>query len=77
LFAECRSLRLIAFETSSRLERIEGGAFAEIGLTEIAIPASVKVIGEECFQSCEALASVTFDAVSGLERIEKLAFEGT
>jgi hypothetical protein len=46
-------------------------------LIEISIPASVEVIGEECFAFCTLLSSVTFESGSRLSRIENQAFGKT
>jgi hypothetical protein len=36
------------------------------GLTAINIPASIEIIGEECFAACESLSSITFESGSKL-----------
>jgi hypothetical protein len=36
-------------------------AFSGTGLVEIILPASVEVLGEECFSSCESLSSIAFE----------------
>jgi hypothetical protein len=43
----------------------------------VVIPASVKVVGEACFQDCKVLACVTFESGSALERIGACAFQRT
>jgi hypothetical protein len=73
-FYECRSLSLVAFESESKLSRIENAAFVRIDLVKIILPASVKVLGERCFDECRSISSVTVDSGSVLSRIEKLAF---
>jgi hypothetical protein len=42
---------VVGFESGSRLSRIENHAFFEIGLIEIIVPASVKVLGDGAFVS--------------------------
>jgi hypothetical protein len=54
-FGGCVSLTSLAFESESILSRIEAGAFAETGLIEIVIPASVAVLGDGCFVRCVSL----------------------
>jgi hypothetical protein len=51
--------------------------FAETGLLEIGIPASVEFIGEYCFPRCVSLTSLTFESGSKLSRIEKETFAET
>jgi hypothetical protein len=41
------------------------------------IPASVKVLEEECFQGCHVLMCITFESRSALESIKRSAFRGT
>jgi hypothetical protein len=43
----------------------------------IILPASVEILGEDCFGYCKWLISVTFESVSRLKRIEKHAFRET
>jgi hypothetical protein len=57
------------------LSRIEKQAFAEAGLIEIMIPASVEMLSEECFVRCQSLKSLLFESGSRLSRIEMCAFE--
>jgi hypothetical protein len=66
-----------AFETDSRLSRLEERAFCESGLTSIHLPASVTVIGEACFSYCRSLASITFESGSQLSELAKWAFYGS
>jgi hypothetical protein len=65
------------FESSSRLFRIESGAFSETGLVEIIIPRNVEFLGEECFSLCRSLSSVKFESGSCLKRIESGVFSRT
>jgi hypothetical protein len=44
-FLECKSLSSAAFESDSRLSRLEARAFSCSGVTSIHLPASVTVIG--------------------------------
>jgi hypothetical protein len=41
------------------------------------LPASVEVLGEECFYECRSLSSITFESGSRLSGIEARAFCGT
>jgi hypothetical protein len=43
-------------------------------LVEMTIPASVEVLGWNCFSDCKALFRVTFESGSRLSRIERRAF---
>lgn len=52
---------------------IAGGAFEFAGITSIAIPNSVKTIGDGAFENCGALAKVTIP--SGLTKIQPMAFK--
>jgi hypothetical protein len=38
------------------------------------IPASIELLGEECFANCQSLSSITFESGSRLSRIEKMVF---
>jgi hypothetical protein len=46
------------------LSRIEVWAFRETRLVEIIVPASVEVLGDDCFAECRSLSSVTFESGS-------------
>jgi hypothetical protein len=52
-------------------------AFYKIGLVEIIVPASVEVLGANCFSECESFSSGRFESGSRLSHIEKWAFRGT
>jgi hypothetical protein len=71
------SFKLILFEISSHVQEINERSFRNSGLRTVVIPASVRVLGEACFQSCQALDCVTFKTESMLERIEKESFHQT
>jgi hypothetical protein len=74
-FYKCTFLTSVTFESSSKLQRIEEGAFAGSGLKTIQITASVEVLCKCCFSKCTSLTSVTFESNSKLQRIEERAFE--
>jgi hypothetical protein len=76
-FSHCGSLDSVAFESGSRLERIDEKAFSESGLKSIVIPSSVVVLGNWSFWQCKSLESVTFEPGSRLELIDGRAFYGT
>jgi hypothetical protein len=59
------------------LSGIEKQVLAVTGLIEIIIPASVEILGEECFAMSASLSRVIFESGSRLSRIEKAAFRGT
>jgi hypothetical protein len=46
-------------------------------LTKIHIPATVELIGKECFSNCKTLAEVTFESGSKLRQIGNRAFSNT
>jgi hypothetical protein len=48
--------------------------FNGTGLIDLVIPASVKILGEECFAECKFLSSVRFEPGSRLSRIERGVF---
>jgi hypothetical protein len=75
-FLASKSLLLAAFETGSRLFRLEARAFCGSGLTSIHLPASVPAIGEDFFSCCGSLASISFDCASQLREIHPAAFIG-
>ena len=67
-------LQTIFFEEGSRLQTIGNGAFDNIPLTAISIPASVTSIGDDAFGNCAYLETVTFANDSQLESIGDIAF---
>jgi hypothetical protein len=73
-FSWCESLEIVVFQSGSRLERIEKGAFKASGLKSIAIPSSVVVLGKQAFYRCGSLQSVIFETGSRLWWIGEEAF---
>lgn len=75
-FRDCSKLEFIALKEG--LEEIDRGAFMNSGLKSIAIPSSVKSIGNlstgEVFQDCKWLTSVTLP--EGLRLIPVNTFKG-
>ena len=69
-FYECESLVSVTLPQS--LTEIGEYAFYNSGLTEITLPAGVKVIKESAFEGCEALAAVALP--NGLEILESGTF---
>ena len=67
----------VTFADNARLETIGANAFNGSALTAIAIPASVREIGENAFASSASLASVTFAEGAKLETIGASAFNST
>jgi hypothetical protein len=65
------------FENASSFEQIDLNVFSRPGLEFVRIPASIKVLGDECFSSCDSLCSVTFESESRLSQIQHMAFAGT
>jgi hypothetical protein len=67
----------VVFANGSRLREIEDAAFFSCSdLRGLAVPASVEIIGDRCFQNCSRLCRVTFEGISRLRRIGGLAFSG-
>jgi hypothetical protein len=64
-----------AFDSDSKLRRLEEQTFCERALRVIHLPASVEVICESCFSCCQSMTSVTFDSDSKLSRLEREAFD--
>jgi hypothetical protein len=60
----------MAFESGSRLDRFDGSAFYESGLTSVVIPSSVVVSAKSSFHFSTSLASVAFESDSRLEGID-------
>jgi hypothetical protein len=64
----------IAFETNSRLIRLESSVFSTSSLQSIIIPSSVEILESECFQTCNLLSTIIFELNSRLTRIGSEAF---
>lgn len=72
-FKWCRSLKTITFENNSKLESIQGDAFAFCtALENIVIPDTVKYIGGGAFNECSSMKKVEMG--SSVEYIGRLAF---
>lgn len=89
-FAGCNELASVTFGTSSRLERIGDGAFADLvfecsheyvdrscRFEEIVIPDSVETIGEKCFFGCCYLRNIVVGPESRLKKVGREAFKHT
>ena len=84
-FAGCKNLKTVNLPENGKLEEIGYCAFgdrtvSDIGapiITEITIPASVKVIDAYAFMECKELGTVTFASDSQLELINGWAFQET
>ena len=59
-FLDKTSLKTVTFESDTNLNVICGFSFKQTGITEISIPTSVKMLGEEAFYGCASLEKVTF-----------------
>jgi hypothetical protein len=46
-------------------------------LFEIVIPASIEILGEDCFLKCSSLSEIKFESESKLSGIEKQTFSET
>ena len=71
-FAGCSKLETVIFSAS--VERIENDAFANCGFKLLAIPETVKYIGEGAFAACTGLAQLTLP--ESAEFIGSYAFSG-
>jgi hypothetical protein len=71
-----RASPVFTFEFPSQLQRIDATILKGGGLIGFTIPASVKIIGPECFRHCYSLRWIGFELGSTLDRIEASAFEG-
>jgi hypothetical protein len=66
-FEFCSCLRIVRFESASKLVRIEGRAFSECGsLESMCIPSTVEILSACSFYSCRSLHLVRFESKSGL-----------
>jgi hypothetical protein len=74
-FANSRPFSKLAFESGSRVARLEAMAcYRCSALKSICIPSSVQAIGAHCFNTCDSLSIVTFQSVSRVSSIEFSAF---
>lgn len=65
--------RLHRYEIPEGVDTIAKGAFADCNIREIALPKSMRVIGEAAFSCCKHLTTVSFN--SGLKHIFDNAFK--
>jgi hypothetical protein len=72
-FSWSKSLCLATFESGSRLSQIENEAFAQCGLIDLVIPASVEVLGEKAFSKCRSHFSARIESGSRLSQIESIS----
>jgi hypothetical protein len=76
-FASCRRLRILEFECSSKLVRIEPRAMDKCRMLRcICLPRSTSILCDSCFRKCTSLLEVKFDMSSQLSRIEAGSFVG-
>jgi hypothetical protein len=66
----------VAFEEGSRLREIAPSAFCGVGLESFTVPASVRTIGESCFERCCSLREISFARPSTLRTVARRAFAG-
>jgi hypothetical protein len=74
---EHRALKLIVFESISRLTRIESEAFSDLLLQSIVIASNVEILGSCCFCTYKSLSSITYESHSRLTRIESEVFSSS
>ncbi|MFI3229772.1 MAG: leucine-rich repeat protein, partial [Bacillota bacterium] len=75
-FSCCYNLKEIAFNETSKLERISYGTFANTGITTLTIPANVSSIAQYAFASCKYLEEVIFAANSKVASLSAYLFNG-
>lgn len=69
-----KTLGKVTFAPGSKLETIQSRAFAECGITDITIPASVREIRASAFEQSDKMINVTIEDNSQLEIIGECAF---
>lgn len=70
-----KNLVEVYYPKNSQVTELVWGAFMKCQkLERVNIPASVTLLGQDCFSSCSVLTSVTFDANSSLTTINKTCF---
>ena len=70
-----KNLVEVVYPANSQVTELVWGAFMKCtNLEKINIPASVTLLGQDCFSSCSVLTSVTFDENSSLTTINKTCF---
>ena len=74
-FFLCKNLKSIYIPDT--IEELGGEAFEGTSITEVTIPASVKIIGTVCFLSCPNLKTVNFLHASGSIEVGGNAFDET
>ena len=57
-FEQCDHLEEVIFESGSKVDTIDGGAFYKSGITTISIPVGVKYISSGAFEGCNALTAI-------------------
>lgn len=73
-FNECKNLKIVEFQSDSKLEIIDEYSYSYSGLESITIPSDVTVIKKNSFIECKNLESVYFSSNSNLKTIEKSFF---
>ena len=70
-----KNLVEVVYPANSQVTELVWGAFMNCTkLEKVNIPASVTLLGQDCFSSCSVLKTVTFDEGSSLTTINKTAF---
>jgi hypothetical protein len=73
----CKTIQLLAFESNSRLNRIESFAFSSSSLRSIEIPRNGEILGSSCFSACQSFSSLLCRSNSRLTRIESSDFSSS
>lgn len=77
-FRSSEAITEFSFGANSKVEVLQHESFYHCeALRSIVIPASVRVVGEDCFLWADSLSSITFESGSQLETIETAGFLAT
>lgn len=78
IFLDCHDLQSVDFGNNSNLATFGSNVFKNCyALSSITLPASLKTIGANDFESARNLAQINFEANSQLSKIDTLAFKDT
>ena len=69
MFYCCESLKKVTFGDNCSIQYIGFGVFADTGLEEIVLPASLEKIGSLAFEGCTSLKSVTLSSAEPVELV--------
>ena len=75
-FQERKNLKTVTFAERSQVARFGSRAFAESAIETIALPDSLKSMGESAFSECQSLRAVNWPNNSEFTAIPEYAFQG-